>query len=129
MVEQETQYLTRKRARSIGVPPTDPAIDHAIYAELLSETDVCLSKVNKFLEENGILDADVPQHGTHVREIENRLFLDVFATSLLPFDFHLTSAGTWKFYSGAQKHYGAVYDKTTQVSRRAIVLTLLSGED
>lgn len=104
-----------KRPRANGVPPTDPDADHVIFTRLLAEADTSLREIDLVLEENGIFHTDVTNRGAKMRERESGISLDVFATSTLPFDFNHAASGVWKHYTGAQKHFGSVYEKTTQV--------------
>lgn len=113
---QDVELPTKKRARATGVPPTNPDTDRVIFAHLLSEADTSLREIDLVLEENGIFHTETAFRGAKMRERSGGLFLDVFATSILPFDFKYTASGVWKHYKGTQKHFGSVYEKTTQVS-------------
>lgn len=98
----------------MGVPSTDPEVDRAIFSHLLTEADASLREIDVVLEENGIFNVETAHRGAKMRERGGGLYLDVFATSVLPFDFKYTGSGVWKHYKGAQKHFGSVYEKTTQ---------------
>lgn len=99
----------------MGVPPTDPSVDRAVFTRLLAEADASFGEVDRMLEENGITHTESAHRGAKMRERDGRLFLDVFATSILPFDVHYTARGVWKHYKSVQKHFGSVYEKTSQV--------------
>jgi hypothetical protein len=98
----------------MGVPSTDPEVDRAIFSHLLTEADASLREIDVVLEENGIFNVETAHRGAKMRERGGGLYLDVFATSVLPFDFTYTGSGVWKHYKGTQKHFGSVYEKTTQ---------------
>lgn len=74
-----------------------------------------LHEIDLVLEENGIFQSDTRFCGAKMRERSGGLFLDVFATSILPFDVNRTANAVWKHYTSTQKHFGSVYEKTTQV--------------
>lgn len=101
----------RKRMADMNLLPSDPAADRELFAELIAEVDAAIHKVDAFFEDNGLLNVDAPRRGTHMRESDGRLVMDVFATSVLPFDWQFTGRGVWEFYRGVQKHYGPIYEK------------------
>lgn len=109
----------RKRMTAMGVPPSDPAADRELFAQLIAEADAAIDKVDAFFADNGLLNVDAPRRGTHMRESDGRLVMDVFATSVLPFDWQFTGRGVWEFYKGVQKHYGPIYEKNAQVKKAA----------
>lgn len=107
--------FTKKRTRSIDVPPSDPIIDQQLYAQLFAEADEAFVNVDRFLEDNGLLDFDGARHGMQMRESDGRLVLDVFAASVVPFDWRFSGHCAWRFYKGTQKHHGPFFDKMAQV--------------
>lgn len=113
--QEAVDVLKRRRTGPMGVPLSDPAVDKELFAQLIAETDASIGKIDAFLDANGLLDVDAPRRGTHVHEVDSRVVLDVFATSVLPYDWHFASCGVWNFYKGAQKHFGPVFGKKAQV--------------
>lgn len=113
---QGSDLLPRHRGEFVGVPPTDPAVDRAIFAELIARADTAFGEIRGVLEANGILTADTARRGATVRQRNGSALLDVFATSVLPFDFQLAGNGVWKHYRGVGKHFGSVYEKAAEVT-------------
>jgi hypothetical protein len=113
--QDATDALKRRRTELADTLPTEPVINMEVFAHLISETDASVEKIIPFLEVNGLLDVDTHRRGTHVRELSGGVVLDVFSTSLLPYDWHFASRGIWSFYRGSQKHHGTVFGKTAQV--------------
>lgn len=95
----------------------DPNVDSEIFARLSSGVDAAVGKIDKFLEDKELKNVDTPRHGTEMREVDGGVMLDVFVTSVLPFDWEAASPGIWSFYNGFQKHFGAVHDKMTRVRK------------
>lgn len=115
--EESIGVISRKRALSLGAPPSNPEVDREIFAQLLADVDSDIYKVDEFMDDNALVDCDSPHQGTQVRQTGGRLVLDVFVSSLLPFDWRTSSFAAWRLYKGPGKHYGPVYDKMVQVQR------------
>ncbi|GMF36755.1 unnamed protein product [Phytophthora fragariaefolia] len=120
-----------KRIREQLAVQSSPAADNASVMsveergpdfELETETaeslrcglDSAYHELGDVFDANGLSRLEAPFTGVRIRKGANGMYLDIFASKLVPFDFETTATATWNHYQGVERRRGNLYQNLTQ---------------
>ncbi|ETI41924.1 hypothetical protein F441_12836 [Phytophthora nicotianae CJ01A1] len=97
------------------------ALDRGPSFELETETveslriglNTALEELDSVFDTNGLDRVEPPSTDARIREDVSGMYLDIFATKLLPFDFETTATATWNHYRGVERRRGNLNQNLT----------------
>lgn len=108
--------------------PSDSNADGKLFDMLVAEADAAYNEIDGIFELNGIGGPiSVPVRGSNLHEGQHGRFVDMFSSTILPFELEVTSDVVWRFYSGPSKHRGPLYYKEAKVRAAQIRIDPVSS--
>lgn len=102
-----------------GMAAQDRGPDFALEtdtAELLQRgLDTAFEELDTVFGTNGLGQLETPCTDARIREGASGMYLDIFANTLLPFDFETTATATWNHYRGVERRRENLYQNLTKV--------------
>lgn len=123
MYRDNTASLSKRRRYS-AVEDDDPAI----YEMLLADLDRSVQEVDAVFQANGLSNMEGSFQDATVRNSDEGLCLEMFASKVMPFDIHATSDAVWLHLAGLQERipFRTYYERQPKAKKTTGVLILVA---
>lgn len=88
----------------------DFRVDVNEFKGLLAHLDRAYREVDAVFAANGLATMETTHRDARMRREADCMYLDIFASKVMPFEMRTTAQAVWDHYKGAEKHRGNIYE-------------------